>query len=307
MVALEPGGTLLGATGCGDPVETARAAAAARIVSVHRPRRARGIVAGVKRVELAVGGGDVEAARGEQRSAEDLASGRIRPLKRPIRIQRMDEAIVAADVNRAVVGDDGRGAADRLASRVFPSFCTRGAVERVDLFVVAAEIDDALGIDRRGGGQRAARVEVPAHGPVGPQCQEAAVVIADVDRAIRADGRRSVNGGAERGPPLLRSLRSNRIECAFLGGTDVDGAVGSNHGRGICVARDGELPLQLTFGAQRIELVVVGLHIDGAVGCERGRGPHEIAGFVNPFTRAVRWIDSVDVPSAPTTSEPPIT
>ncbi len=90
-----------------------------------------------------------------------LAFRRELPFNRPgLRVQRIEFPVVAAGVNEPV--RDGRRARRRPASGPFPNLPARFRIDRVDVAVVPAEIDDLVVPDRRRN-DSIARREFPFH------------------------------------------------------------------------------------------------------------------------------------------------
>ena len=174
-----------------------------------------------------VDGRHVEAAGGEDGGGEDEAGGGVGAAEFAVRLEAIQEAVGAADVDGAIVGDERAGRADGIGGGVVPELGAGGGVEGVDFVVVAAEVDVAAGIEGGGAGERRAGVEVPALGAVGADGEEAAVVTTEVDRAIGAEGGRGVGGGAEIEAPFLRAVGCEGVELVVVG-SDVDGAIGGD-------------------------------------------------------------------------------
>ena len=161
-------------------------------------------------------------------------------------------------------------------------------IQRVELGVVAGHEDGIVGGDRRGGGHPASRCIRPLDHAVLPDGIHLVIERADVDRAVRSDGRGgTLHTGAKRGDPFQRAKGVHRIEVA-VAGADVNGSVQvDRRGR-----RDGaahlERPLHGPVRVDGVEASGTGTHVDEAVWPDGRGGDHPGIALEFPLGRA-RW------------------
>src|ERR1041385_1536034 len=105
------------------------------------------------------------------------------------------------------------------------------SVERIELSVIAPEINRPVQGEGRGGAHGAPGEELPLQGPVWIQGIEIAVVRAEVDRAIGIDGRGGIDPRAGQELPPLGSIRIDGVEFVRGGRAEIDRAIAAEDRR----------------------------------------------------------------------------
>src|SRR6185312_8661720 len=155
------------------------------------------------------------------------------------------------------------------------------SVKRVQGAVVVADVDGAVGADGGRGVDVAVEEQRPQELAVGGDGVEAIVFGADDDVAGGVDDRRADDAIGGAEAPRHHAARLDRVERA-VEAADVDGAVGGDGGRAADGAAGGDRPAQHAAGAERVELVVVAADVDDALGGDGGRAVDVVAGAEVP-------------------------
>src|SRR5215217_6617417 len=119
--------------------------------------------------------------------------------------------IEAADVD-AATGDSGGRVVDRPRGTEPPALDTGGCVERIEVAVVAADVE-YTSLDARPRDHAAARTKLPyPRAAVGAERVDTLIITPDPDSAPR-DGRRGIDSASGRvAPPLIAGLRVEGVD-----------------------------------------------------------------------------------------------